>query len=163
VCQGGAFGYLATFAAQAMPGLPITELRDGAAPAWWLASGDAIAAEAARIADQVIDGLVMPAGALIERARSYPAARPLDRAADGLLLLEGDDPSETFTRRCAEWRLGDGLPLVAPTPERVAAMLGAIPGELEVWPVVAPRTSSLMAREVAVIAVMAGCEPRWWG
>ncbi|SVE35361.1 uncharacterized protein METZ01_LOCUS488215, partial [marine metagenome] len=61
---------------------------------------------------------------------------------------------------------GDGLPLVAPTPERVDAMLasltngsGSAPDPEEVIAVLSPRSGEATRRIVAVNAVMAGCLP----
>ena len=56
---------------------------------------------------------------------------------------------------------GDGLPLVAPTPERVEAMLTAL-GDVdpdEVVAVLPPRSGAATRRMIAVNAVLAGCQP----
>ena len=56
---------------------------------------------------------------------------------------------------------GDGLPLIPPTVERVAAMLGAA-GSVdpdEVVAVLAPRSGEATHRIIAVNAVLAGCRP----
>jgi len=55
---------------------------------------------------------------------------------------------------------GDGLPLVAPTEERVAAMLaagGGLPDE--VIAVLPPRLGEATRRTIAINAVLAGCAP----
>lgn len=60
----------------------------------------------------------------------------------------------------AERGWGDGLPLVAPTPERVEAMLAAL-GDVdadEVIAVLAPRSGAATRRTIAVNAVLAGCQ-----
>jgi len=55
---------------------------------------------------------------------------------------------------------GDGLPLVAPTEERVQSMLETVPESPEtVLGVVEPRRAAATAEKVAVNAVMAGCPP----
>ena len=56
---------------------------------------------------------------------------------------------------------GDGLPLVAPTPERVAEMLAGCPGTDpdEVVAVLPPRDGEATRRILAVNAVLAGCRP----
>lgn len=56
--------------------------------------------------------------------------------------------------------LGDGLPVVAPTEERVAAMLEHATGDLdEVLFTLQPRAGIVTRRVVAVNAVLAGCRP----
>lgn len=55
--------------------------------------------------------------------------------------------------------LGDGLPLVPPTPARVAAMLGGGDPEASVA-VLAPANAEATLRRLAQCAVMAGCDPR---
>ena len=76
--------------------------------------------------------------------------------------IDGDSPEaliEYFTAK--GW--GDGLPLVAPTEERVDAMLragaseGASPDE--VIAVLPPRGGEATRRAIAVNAVLAGCAP----
>jgi hypothetical protein len=60
------------------------------------------------------------------------------------------------------WRRGwtDGLPVVPPTPERVAAMLGDRDGE-EVLGEVPPVGGVLTMERLAACAVLAGCEPAY--
>jgi hypothetical protein len=55
----------------------------------------------------------------------------------------------------------DGLPVIVPTPERVAEMLAGVPGLApdEVIGVVPPRMGRTTVTDVAVSAVMAGCLP----
>ncbi len=62
----------------------------------------------------------------------------------------------------AEHGWGDGLPLIAPTEERVAAMLAACgaAGADDVIATLPPRLGEATTRMVAVNAVLAGCEPR---
>ena len=56
--------------------------------------------------------------------------------------------------------LGDGLPIVAPTPARVDAMLAFAEGDAdEVLCTLQPRSGIVTRRVVAVNAVMAGCAP----
>jgi hypothetical protein len=70
------------------------------------------------------------------------------------------DPYE-FSRECVRREWSDGLPLIPPTPGRVAAMMrecGRDP--LEVVGVLSPRQGMATVEVLAVNAVMAGCEPR---
>ena len=58
----------------------------------------------------------------------------------------------------------DGLPIIAPTPERVDAMLGAAQLDSEeVLGAVATRDVIVRAGDAAVNAVMAGCLPSYFG
>ena len=55
---------------------------------------------------------------------------------------------------------GDGLPLVAPTPERVDAMLAGCEGDADgAVAVLPPRSGVATRRVIAVNAVLAGCRP----
>ena len=75
--------------------------------------------------------------------------------------VASDDP-EQLMATYAEHGWGDGLPLIAPTEERVAAMLGAL-GPVDPDEVIAtlpPRFGEATRRIIAVNAVLAGCEPR---
>lgn len=83
-----------------------------------------------------------------------------DVAAPGVLELDEDEVYAEFVRR--QWC--DGLPIVAPTPARVAAMLagcrGATPAEsLGLMP---PLWRECTLEKLAVNAVMAGCEPAYF-
>lgn len=76
------------------------------------------------------------------------------------LDISDDDPLATMEAYAARgW--GDGLPLVAPTPERVEAMLAAL-GDVDPDEVIAtlpPRNGQATRRMMAVNAVLAGCAP----
>jgi hypothetical protein len=73
-------------------------------------------------------------------------------------IMVGDDPIailEDFTSR--NW--GDGLPIVAPTEERVQRMLGGRDGAKSLG-MMPPLWRQATLEKLAVNAVMAGCEPR---
>jgi hypothetical protein len=73
--------------------------------------------------------------------------------------LEEADVYTEFVRR--EWC--DGLPIVAPTPERVAAMLAAARADgAESLGLMPPLWRECTLEKLAVNAVMAGCEPAWF-
>ncbi len=69
-----------------------------------------------------------------------------------------DESPETILAAFAAHGWGDGLPLVAPTPARVAAALECCDGDPdEVVAVLAPRDGAATRRAIAVNAVLAGC------
>ncbi len=77
-------------------------------------------------------------------------------------LLEVADASpDALVELFEERGWGDGLPLVAPTVDRVDAMLAACGGADpdEVLAVLPPRFGECTRRLVAVNAVLAGCPP----
>lgn len=75
---------------------------------------------------------------------------------DLIELTDSDDITDVFEAR----GLGDGLPLVAPTHERVAAMLEHATGDPdEVLFTLQPRAGIVTRRVVAINAVLAGCRP----
>src|ERR1700748_999325 len=89
-------------------------------------------------------------------------ATPLASAPMGAATTIYRAADEAAVRQLFEARgWTDGLPIVPPTPERVAAMLewGAFTADqlLGVEPV---KSRPLVAEKVAVNAVLAGCEPR---
>lgn len=153
----GARQALAT-AARAMPGLPVTALRSLRS-----ASHADITAETRQLVDPILDGLLAPPAQLLRRFAEHDIATPAPANTSGLLELDGDDPGSAFTEAMRDSGLGDGLPLVAPTPERVDAFLAAaaVPPSEPVWPVIPPRDRPVTAREMAAVAVAAGCRPRW--
>lgn len=97
-----------------------------------------------------------------ESGRDGPGAEP-DRVPFGFTSaceIADEDP-ETLLSAFAERGWGDGLPLVAPTPERVEAMLAGVDADPdEVVAVLAPRGGEASIGVIAVNAVLAGCEPR---
>ncbi len=81
-----------------------------------------------------------------------------DAQAHELQLPEEEVYAE-FVRR--EWC--DGLPIVPPTPERVAAMLASAAAEPdESLGLMPPLWRECTLEKLAVNAVMAGCEPAWF-
>jgi hypothetical protein len=71
-----------------------------------------------------------------------------------------DDRPESLLAAFDEQGWGDGLPLVAPTPERVEAMLAYAEGPPDdVLTTLQPRAGVVTRRVVAVNAVLAGCPP----
>jgi len=75
------------------------------------------------------------------------------------LVLDEEDVYPTFVAR--EWC--DGLPIVAPTPERVRAMLaGARADGAESLGAMPPIWRAATLEKLAVNAVMAGAEPRYF-
>jgi hypothetical protein len=89
-----------------------------------------------------------------------PALLGLGRRAEA---LEVPADAEAFHREGIARGWTDGLPLLPPTEERVAAMLGYCDLDpLDVLAVIAPGRGEATVQAVAVNAVMAGCEPRYF-
>ncbi len=88
------------------------------------------------------------------RSGARSAAAPAD-----VIVLEESDLQERF--HAEGW--SDGLPVVAPTPDRVDAMLAAarLDPDLVVG-IVPQRDRVVTAEKVAVNAVMAGCRPEYF-
>lgn len=79
---------------------------------------------------------------------------------DEALIELADESPERLYEILERNGWGDGLPVVAPTPERVEAMLAGYPGDpAEVLAVLPPRGGAATVQSVAVNAVMAGCPP----
>lgn len=79
---------------------------------------------------------------------------PLPRT---LRYAPGDD-AELVTGELTMLGVGDGHPMLPPTPARVDAMLGAWDDEQPLG-VLAPLRRDVTVRDVAVCAVLAGCRP----
>ena len=80
----------------------------------------------------------------------------------GATLVIDHDSAEALYDLFEERGWGDGLPVVAPTPARVEAMLAGAPGDPdELLAVLQPRAGLATRRMVAVNAVLAGCRPEW--
>lgn len=76
--------------------------------------------------------------------------------------IEAPDDHEGFNRFCRDRRWSDGLPLVPPTPERVATMLQHTQRKPDdVVAQVAPGFGEATVERIAVNAVLAGCAPEY--
>jgi hypothetical protein len=127
-----------------LPGLPVSVLpvtRHSAAATVTAAVGDAVPG--------IVAGLTEPV-----RAKGFTGPfRETDE-----LAIDDADPSAALTALLAADGLGDGFPVVAPTPCAVDSFLGAAgyPADHVVWPAVPPREEPVVAREIATLAVLAG-------
>jgi hypothetical protein len=74
-------------------------------------------------------------------------------------VLEAPEAPDHFSAWAKERGWSDGLPLIPPTRERVAAMLADYEGPEHVLGVVGPRGGMLSVEVLAANAVMAGCDP----
>jgi hypothetical protein len=81
---------------------------------------------------------------------------PVTATTDWLIEIANDAP-ETVQTVLAGHGWGDGLPVVAPTPERVDAMLAGAGDPDEPLATLLPRRGVVTRRAVAVNAVLAGC------
>jgi hypothetical protein len=84
----------------------------------------------------------------------------------GILMAErvriADDP-EAVMDWLAERRLGDGLPVIVPTPDRVERMLSEWTGDSQqVISEIPPHWAEATAEKLAINAVMAGCRPEYF-
>ena len=85
-------------------------------------------------------------------------APEIDRAA----TFESSDDVEAINRLYRERKWSDGLPIVPPTPERVARMLEHTKRQrYDVVTQVAPAYGAATVERIAVNAVMAGCDPQY--
>lgn len=140
-----------------VPGLPVTGLDYDE-----LTSAAALVEQTRSSADRVIDGLISP-GQDSTADLAADIRIPEWRTETGTLDLPESEASQAFTSMMAVSHLGDGLPLVAPTVglvDEFCAAGGARHDEL-IWPAFPPRTSSVLAHDVAIVAVAAGCRPQW--
>jgi hypothetical protein len=116
--------------------------------------------EAATDVEGVFDSLTT---ALVTQPQELPQtcegsvrAAERERFASGNLLEGWEQFNHDFLAR----GLGDGFPLIAPTPERVEAFLKAVHKEpLEVVGHLAPVYGVATVEKIAINAAMAGCEP----
>lgn len=93
---------------------------------------------------------------IAERLRAEATGRRM--GARRITLGAAEEPFEFMF----EQGLTDGLPVIPPTPERVARMLaGTRRDPLEVVAIVPPNLTSATIEKVAANAVMAGCRPEY--
>ena len=83
-----------------------------------------------------------------------------DRRYEPEFVDIADDSPEAMFELLSSRGLGDGLPVVAPTRERVEAMMQFATGDAdEVLFTLQPRSGIVTRRVIAINAVMAGCPP----
>jgi hypothetical protein len=153
ICEGPGL-LMAAAVARPAPFLAFVEL-----PVILGADAATVRARADAVVEDVVVGLT---GTPSLTAGTVDVRMPACRSATGTLRVEGVDPTEAFTELMAGSGLGDGFPLLAPTPERVEALLRACPDPEEViWPPLPIRGTDVRARDVATIAAMAGVRPEW--
>jgi hypothetical protein len=118
-------------------------------------------AEIVKVVDAIIEAAAN--GLMGDRSvQAEAAGRPArqEQKAERLLRLEGSE------QELCEWLMEqgwtDGLPVIAPTPERVEAMLAGTPRDPKtVIGTIPPRWAELTVEKLAVNAVMAGCAPAY--
>lgn len=147
-----------TMAAHDVPALPRIEVP-------WLRGmdGEAVAASRNGRAAAVVAALTTAPERLAEAAAADPSVGDPAAGLTELEVAEADAGAALY-ERFGPLQLGDGLPVVAPTGERVAAMLAASPlpaEEVLIGPPM-PSGSSITVRNLAINAVLAGCLPEYF-
>ena len=114
---------------------------------------ESVLAKVDKAFDEIVARLTTP----LEAGAAASAARTTAERVEIAFQDEYTDLQAEFLRR--NW--GDGLPLVPPTEERVAAMVkgAGLPADRQVA-VLAPRMGVATVELIAVNAVMAGCRPQ---
>lgn len=149
VCQGIGENVASLMASQLAPGLPLPTLAT-----WRLSDASELAGATRALWGEVVEGLTVNV--------PPPATSPSLRRPGPLCYPATLDVHMDFTAEMEADGYGDGFPLVAPSPPAVEQMLEAMAVEADavVWPTIAPRPIPLRARDVAAVAVMAGCPPQ---
>src|SRR5262245_13867047 len=118
---------------------------------------DAVSRRAQQAFEQLASLIAGGMTAVASKPMTTQAGLTTPVVADPADLTLDDDPTALlleFSNR--QWC--DGLPIIAPTPERVAAMLGGRDGSRSLGPM-PPLWRRATPEKLAVNAVMAGCEP----
>ena len=123
---------------------------------------EAMTAKAQAVTDKLIEAFTQPyvgGGSSGNGASGTGAAAA--QLGRGSVMLDVPADAQALRREFARRTWSDGLPIIAPTKERVEAMLEYCERDpLEVLGVIAPRQGEATVQAVAVCAVMAGCEPK---
>ena len=151
------------------PGLPIVQAEPAAPDEAFFGK-----AETEALAPKIVAGLTTkPAQLVVEFRKQYPAAEISSemRLPNSAVSLNGSkltlDPSQftvEYYEKMMAAEMSDGLPMIPPTQERVAAMLAATdrdPDQVMVADL-PPSGASITIRSLAVNAVMAGCLPKYF-
>jgi hypothetical protein len=119
-----------------------------------------VARKAQAIAREVVAVLTEPAEKL---AYDYGSRFVKGGAQRSSATIQVEDSLEAVNQYFFEHELSDGLPIVPPTPERVAAMLKWIDrAPSDTLGVVPPRDGEATIEKLAINAVMAGCAPEYF-
>ena len=162
ICTALGRGLAETMAAYHAPGLPIVE-----APALRGLSAEALAASRAATARATIAGLTTPSARPSAHARGGGSGDPAATSPELVVDLPGgatDGLDQRVWQELEALQMTDGLPVVAPTPERVAAMLGSVtrPPEAVLLAGPTPSGAAITVDKLAVNAVLAGCRPEYF-
>jgi hypothetical protein len=119
--------------------------------------------EVATMARECVDQLAtLVAKGNPQKASEQAFAQAVHAAASRCERIEIADDVDAVNRLFRSRRWSDGLPVVAPTPERVERMLkGVLRAPQSVIASVAPAFGAATIEAIAVNAVAAGCEPAY--
>lgn len=153
-------GTMASYDVPGRPLVPVPEL---------LGLDDRARAEARKETWQgVLDGLTTPGEELKARSASSDDADPAAGVRELDIEIPSDAARDALGERLLEelerLHMTDGLPVLAPTPERVEAMLGATkrsPSDV-LLDGPTPSGAPITVQGLAVNAVLAGCRPEYF-
>jgi hypothetical protein len=125
-----------------------------------------VAAEIDKQIGFILDALTLPPGKIEKCARidfaldREPPAETLPFTPEGCCGEPGGD-MEAVMDLFDRLHLGDGLPIIPPTPRRLRAMLAyaAMKPDAVLAREIGPTGKDITVRDVAVGAIMAGCKP----
>jgi hypothetical protein len=163
LCQQSALELAAMSAAHVAPGLPLVAL-----PTPRSGTPAQVAAATAALFDDVVAALTLAADVLLERAGAQ-AQRMVPGLTNraGMLVLDGApdlSDEEVLYERLSDACMTDGLPIIAPTPARVARMLcwtDRSPEQVLVEQL-PPSGAAVTVASLAAAAVMAGCRAEYF-
>lgn len=117
---------------------------------------------AAPVAEKMFEEMYAALTEPLTEAEKQPKPKKIGA---GTLKYKGDTMEaalDEFNSQFLENQWGDGLPLVAPTPERVKKMLsGTSRKPTEELGTMSPRNGSVTVEKIAINAVMAGAKPEY--
>jgi hypothetical protein len=109
------------------------------------------------LGDEILAGLIEPVAVEPETDGHHGASSQIETFSDGTDYYAN---WETFNQRFLDRGWGDGFPLLPPTPQAVAAMLGGTRrAPSEVVAILEPGLGVATVEKLAINSVMAGCLP----
>ncbi len=81
---------------------------------------------------------------------------------EGELVEVGDIDTEAWNELAVEQGWSDGLPMIAPTEEKVARFTSSVKADNETFAPISPRQVVPTMQSLAANAVMAGCKPEYF-